>query len=269
MNVNRDLLVEPEWLKEHLEDSDILVVDTRGNPDFEAAHIPGAINFPSGELFDPNTVGSDLLPPEEIEQRLSAAGIDNDTRLIFYDDSGLVPSARVFWVLENLGRGNMALLNGGFLRWATQSMPTESGGAKPAPATFRATSVGSAFATKEEVLAALEDENTVLVDTRTEEEYYGRTAQHTRNGHIPGAKHIDWQQHIADLFDPTLIPIPELAALYQNAGVTPDKSVIAYCRTASRSSHTYFVLRLLGYRNVKNYSGSWMEWNADESLPIE
>ncbi|HKK48807.1 MAG TPA: rhodanese-like domain-containing protein, partial [Alkalispirochaeta sp.] len=117
--------------------------------------------------------------------------------------------------------------------------------------------------------AGISREDTVIIDSRTPEEYYGRTGEHVRNGHIPGARNVDWQQHIADLFDPTLMPIPELAELYKDIGVNRDSRIITYCRTASRSSHTYFVLRLLGFEHIRNYAGSWMEWCADESLPIE
>ncbi len=271
--MNGQLLVSPEALAEHINleserADDLLVVDTRGNREFNEGHIPGAVNLPSGDLFDAQSVGSDLLSKEAIERRVQEAGIDNDTRLVFYDESGLVPSARVFWVLENFGRGNMALLDGGFPVWTSLGLPVTTNAAPPVRGTFRATTEGAAFATREDVLSALERDDTVLVDTRTPAEYTGEAGIHTRTGHIPGAVNVDWQQHIADLFEPRLLEPEKLRALYEEAGVTSDREVITYCRTASRSSHTYFVLRLLGYRRVSNYSGSWTEWNVDESLPV-
>lgn len=269
MNNNNALLVEASWLYDHLDDPQVLVVDTRGLPDFEAGHIPGAVNLPSGELFDSESVGSDLLSVPEIERRVSRAGIDNTTHLVLYDESGLVPSARVFWVLENLGRTHMSILDRGFPGWVAQNMPLEKGPPRPADAEFRATREDAALATREQVLSALDNPDTVIIDTRTADEYHGRTAAHTRNGHIPGAVNVDWQNHIADLFDPALLSVGELQSLYEQVGASREKQIITYCRTASRSSHTYFVLRLLGYDNVRNYSGSWMEWNVDESLPIE
>ncbi|MFW6387991.1 MAG: sulfurtransferase [bacterium] len=121
---------------------------------------------------------------------------------------------------------------------------------------------------REDMLEALDSDDTILVDTRTPAEYAGITKAHTRNGHIPGAVNVDWQNHIADLFEPRLVAPEKLRSLYEAVGVTPDRKVITYCRTASRSSHTYFVLRLLGFRRVSNYSGSWTEWNVDDSLPV-
>jgi thiosulfate/3-mercaptopyruvate sulfurtransferase len=325
------ILVSPEWLSERLDGAgrDFLVVDTRGPGEYEAGHIPGAVSLPSGDLFDPQTPSSDLLPAEEVERRLSAVGIDAETQLIFYDDSGLVPSARVFWALENYGRGNMALLDGGFLGWMSRELPVERGGPDRARAAvvgaavagagrearggpggaaagpseggpgvgggaaagpsaggpgagggaaggpgaggppFQAEGKGRAFASRDDVLAAIDDPDTIIIDTRSAEEYHGRTGAHHRNGHIPGAKNVDWQNHILDLFDPTLKQPEELRRLYQEIGLDENKRVIVYCRTGSRSSHTYFVLRYLGFRDVRNYKASWMEWNEDESLPVE
>ncbi len=272
-DLNAQLLVSPEALAEHINlesesGDDLLVVDTRGNREFDEGHIPGAVNLPSGDLFDAQSVGSDLLSKEAIECRVQEAGIDNDTRLVFYDESGLVPSARVFWVLENFGRGNMALLDGGFPVWTSLGLPVTTNATPTVRGTFRATTEGAAFATREDVLSALGREETVLVDTRTPAEYSGEAGVHTRTGHIPGAVNVDWQHHIADLFEPRLVEAAKLRSMYEAVGVTPEREVITYCRTASRSSHTYFVLRLLGFERVSNYSGSWTEWNVDESLPV-
>jgi len=275
----KNILISPEWLAERVGSAagsadvgDFIVVDTRGPGEYAAGHIPGAVNLPSGTLYDPQTPSSDLLPPDIVERRVAEARIDADSQLIFYDDSGLVPSARVFWALENYGRSNMSLLDGGFLGWMTRKLAVERGerpvdGARGTP--FRARGEGLAYASRDDVLAAMEDPNTVIIDTRTEDEYWGRTAAHKRNGHIPGAKNVDWQNHIQDLFDPTLKAPGELWKLYRAVGLDESKRVIVYCRTGSRSSHTYFVLRYLGFTDVRNYKRSWMEWNVDESVPVE
>ncbi|MFW5694728.1 MAG: sulfurtransferase [Alkalispirochaeta sp.] len=274
--MTESLLVSATWVRDHLQDPDVLVVDTSGTTDFAERHIPGAISLPSGDLFEPEAMGSHMRPVAQLEELLGTAGVDAQRFLVLYDSSGLVPSAKVFWVLEHLGRSRVALLNGGFPGWVSQGLPTEQGVASPPPATFHAapragttTGARSNVAHKEDVLAAIGRDDTRIIDTRTPEEYHGRTDAHVRNGHIPGAYNVDWQQHIVDLFDPTLIPAPNLAELYAHIGVNSDTPIITYCRTASRSSHTYFVLRMLGYENVRNYAGSWMEWSADESLPIE
>lgn len=270
--MTESFLVTAQWLKDHLDDPEVLVVDTRGAPDFEESHIPGAINLPSGALFDPEAAGSQMLATEKLAQRLGAAGIDNERHLILYDASGLVPSAKVFWVLEHLARSRVALLNGGFPGWTAQRLPTTQGPEPVPPTTFHAPASSQAVnnvADASDVLEAFGRDDTLIIDTRTPEEYHGRTGAHERNGHIPGAHNVDWQQHIVDLFDPTFVAKQELAELYERIGATPESEIITYCRTASRSSHTYFVLRSLGFERVRNYAGSWMEWSADPDLPIE
>lgn len=282
----------------------VLIVDTRGEPEFAEGHVPGAVNLPSGRLFDPEGVGSRMLPTAELRRILAEAGIDghggsarrddapwtgdsrNDgveteppRRLVLYDDSGLVPSAKVFWVLEQLGWENMCLLNGGLTGWIRRGFPVESGAPAMGSGTEPKSDLGSTWtdslttqdrvADREDVRAALEREDVVIVDARSAEEYQGLSGAHQRNGHIPGARHVDWQNHIVDLFDPHLRPLEEVAELYRSVGVTEDKEIITYCRTASRSAHSYFVLRLLGYSRVRNYAGSWVEWCADPSLPVE
>lgn len=115
-----------------------------------------------------------------------------------------------------------------------------------------------------------------LVDVRSPQEYTGERLHMPdypnegalRGGHIPGAQSIPWAQAIRE--DGTFKSADELTALYGGKGITPDKDVIAYCRIGERSSHTWFVLsHLLGFKNVKNYDGSWTEWGNGVGLPIE
>ncbi len=271
------LLIEVNQLYEDMRDSSIHIVECRGAADFAQGHIPGAVNLPANLLQDPDSETGALLPPNGLTERFTAAGIGNHGRLVFYDDSGLVPSARLFWALELFGRRDMQLLNGGIIAWQKAGLPLEEGMPRPRSAeTFSlqyipdtAENPGSPLATKQDIYSALEHQNTVLIDARTPAEYSGRMETAARNGHIPGAVHINWEEHILDLFDPTFRPLEELRELYAGRGVTTDKPVIVYCRSGSRSTHSYFTLRLLGYRNVRNYAGSWLEWGNDPNTPVE
>jgi thiosulfate/3-mercaptopyruvate sulfurtransferase len=130
-------------------------------------------------------------------------------------------------------------------------------------------------ADRDEVLKAIKDGKHALVDVRSPAEYNGEimappglpeTAQ--RMGHIPTAQNVPWAQAANE--DGTFKSEAELHALYGGKGVTGDKDVIAYCRIGERSSHTWFALKyLLGYKNVKNYDGSWTEWGSMVGVPIE
>ncbi|HEY7677469.1 MAG TPA: rhodanese-like domain-containing protein, partial [Candidatus Methylomirabilis sp.] len=125
------------------------------------------------------------------------------------------------------------------------------------------------IAGKTNVLAGLGRPERVLVDARSEAEFHGRDVRAARGGHIPGARRVEWTQNLHRGSVPVWRSAGELAALYETAGVTPDKEVLTYCQTHSRASHTYFTLRLLGYRRLKAYLGSWEEWGNDPALPVE
>src|SRR5437867_12688142 len=119
------------------------------------------------------------------------------------------------------------------------------------------------------------ENGTVLVDVRSPREFTGEilsppglpeTCQ--RGGHIPGARSITWSKACND--DGTFKSLSELRSLYQNEGINGSKPVIAYCRIGERSSHSWFVLKyLLGYKDVKNYDGSWTEWGNLVGAPVE
>ncbi len=115
--------------------------------------------------------------------------------------------------------------------------------------------------------AALDRPEAVLIDTRTVEEYSGTTVRASRGGAVPGAVHIEWTRNLTSAGD--FKPASELKQMYEDAGVTPDKEVIAYCQGGYRAAHTYIALRLLGYPRVRMYLGSWQEWAERKELPVE
>jgi 3-mercaptopyruvate sulfurtransferase SseA len=107
----------------------------------------------------------------------------------------------------------------------------------------------------------------VLLDTRSDGEYCGTVVRANRGGAIPGAVHLEWTRNLGP--DGAFKPADELRAMYEQAGVTPDKEVVTYCQGGYRAAHAYLALRLIGYPRVRNYIGSWKEWGDREELPIE
>ena len=110
-------------------------------------------------------------------------------------------------------------------------------------------------------------QGTAIIDTRSDAEYYGEAVRAKRGGAIPGAIHLEWTKNLGP--DGAFKTKQELRAMYESCGVTPDKQVLTYCQGGYRAAHAYLALRILGYPNTRNYTGSWKEWGDREDLPIE
>jgi thiosulfate/3-mercaptopyruvate sulfurtransferase len=272
----KDVLVEPEWLEEHLNDDSIRIVEVDENPGlYREAHIPGAIGFDwKSDLQD--QVKRDFLGPEEFGRLFGSRGISGDHQIILYGDRNNWFAAYTYWYLKYYGHDNVKLLNGPRERWISENRPTTTDEPSFPEATFEARAGDDAIrARRDEVLAALGDGN-ILVDVRSPQEFSGELIAPVgyeqegaqRGGHIPGAKSIPWAQAVRE--DGTFKSVDELRELYGGKGALSGDPVIAYCRIGERSAHTWFVLHeLLGEQDVKNYDGSWTEWGNMVNVPIE
>jgi thiosulfate/3-mercaptopyruvate sulfurtransferase len=271
-----DVLVDTQWVQDHLDDDGIRIVEVDENPALYAeAHIPGAIGFDwKKDLQD--QVKRDFLEPEEFGALLGSRGISNDHTIVLYGDRNNWFAAYTYWYLKYYGHDAVKLVNGPREKWIHEDRPTTAEVPGFAPATFNAKPGDDAIrAKRDEVLAALESA-TKLVDVRSPQEFSGELiampgyeqegAQ--RAGHIPGAASVPWAQAVRE--DGTFKSAEELAELYGSKGVTDGEPIIAYCRIGERSAHTWFVLHeLLGKDDVKNYDGSWTEWGNLVNVPIE
>jgi len=272
----KDVLVEPEWLQEHLDDEGIRIVEVDENPALYAeAHIPGAIGFDwQKDLQD--QVKRDFLGPEEFGRLFGAHGISNDHLIVLYGDRNNWFAAYTYWYLKYYGHDNVKLLNGPRERWIAEGRPTSTDLPSHPAATFDAQQGNDAIrAKRDEVQAALGD-GRKLVDVRSPQEYSGELIAMAgyeqegaqRGGHIPGAASIPWARAVRE--DGTFKSADELRELYGGKGVLSGDPIIAYCRIGERSAHTWFVLHeLLGQEDVRNYDGSWTEWGNLVNVPIE
>jgi thiosulfate/3-mercaptopyruvate sulfurtransferase len=272
----KDVLVEPEWLEQHLGDDSIRIVEVDENPAlYQEAHIPGAIGFDwRSDLQD--QVKRDFLGPEEFGQLFGGRGISNDHQVVLYGDRNNWFAAYTYWYLKYYGHDNVRLLNGPRERWISEGRPTTTDTPSYPAATFTAKPGDESIrAKRDEVLAALGDARK-LVDVRSPQEYSGELVAMPgyenegaqRAGHIPGAASIPWAQAVKE--DGTFKSAEELRELYGGKGVLSGEPIIAYCRIGERSAHTWFVLHeLLGEQDVKNYDGSWTEWGNMVGVPIE
>jgi len=272
----KDVLVEPEWLQEHLDDERVRIVEVDENPALYAeAHIPGAIGFDwKQDLQD--QVRRDFLGPEAFGALLGEHGISNDRLIVLYGDRNNWFAAYTYWYLKYYGHDDVKLLNGPRERWIAEGRPTTADVPAYPAVTFSSQPADDGIrAFRDEVLEAVGD-GRQLVDVRSPQEYSGEViampgyeqegAQ--RGGHIPGAASIPWAQAVRE--DGAFKSADDLRELYGAKGVLTGEPIIAYCRIGERSAHTWFVLHeLLGRDDVRNYDGSWTEWGNLVGVPIE
>jgi thiosulfate/3-mercaptopyruvate sulfurtransferase len=270
------VLVTTEWLAEHLGDEGLVVAEVDENPDlYDEGHIPGAIKLHwRDDLQDP--LERDLIDKEAFEQLMGRSGISNDTALVLYGDRNNWFAAYAYWYLKIYGHDDVRILDGGRQKWIDENRELSTGVPSAQTTSYAAKERDESIRIYRDDVRESIGGPGELVDVRSPQEFTGELVSPPgyeqegaqRAGHIPTARSIPWAQAVRD--DGTFKPADELRELYGAKGVTPDKSVVAYCRIGERSAHTWFVLReLLGYGDVKNYDGSWTEWGNLVDVPIE
>ena len=274
---NPDVLVSTDWLAKHLDYPGVRVIESDEDTLlYDTGHIPESQKIDWVQDLNDQVV-RDYIGSKAFAELLSSKGIDNDTTVVFYGDKNNWWAAYAYWVFQLFGHTKAKLLNGGRKKWVDEGRPTTRDVPSYPRTQYKAHERDDSRirARRDEVLEHVRKHGT-LVDVRSTQEFTGERLHMPdypnegalRGGHIPGAKSIPWAQAVKE--DGTFKTADDLKALYQGKGVTDDKDVIVYCRIGERSSHTWFVLtNLLGYKNVKNYDGSWTEWGNGVGLPIE
>jgi len=264
------LIVEPEELAESLGAEDLLVVDLCNPQTSASAQVPGAVHLDYASIIASSPPVAGLLPGvDQLSSALSSIGMTGDHHVVAYDDEGGGKAGRLLWTLDMLGHVGASMLNGGIHAWANEGHPLADGPASVSPGGYAAEIRGDAAADRDYILERIGNPDVTFLDTRTPEEYLGINVRAERGGHIPGAVNFNWVDAIDQQRNLRLKPAAELEVLLEGVGATPGREVIAYCQTHHRSSHTYVVLKSLGFPRIKGYPGAWSEWGNLADTPIE
>ena len=264
------LLWDPATLAARLDDDDdVLVLDVRRGERYANGHVPGALHF---SVYGINTYDSDPAPLASFTRmwafQLAIAGICRDDIIVVCGEFTDEAAARAFWFLEYLGHEQVVVLDGGVRAWAAAGQPLVHEADPPSPGPYPCEAVESVCATWSDVVAAIDDPSTVILDTRSDKEWYGEDARGAaRGGAVPGAVHLEWVRNLDD--KGRMLDEATLRELYASVGITTQTPVIAYCNTGYRSAHAYLALRLLGHSDVSNYVASWQEWGNRMECPVE
>jgi thiosulfate/3-mercaptopyruvate sulfurtransferase len=240
-----------------------IIVDTRSFGEYKKGHIPGAVNIDLFQLhwFDTSRKGiKDFNRQTRI--LLSNIGIKRKSLVIFYDEVSGVSAARGVWLLLYFSHKMVRMLDGGFEVWKRKGYPIEIKSNPLIHSEFKDKVDNNILSTAEEVKKSLKNNKTVILDARSREEFSGLDVRAVRSGHIPSAVNIDWQKNIENS---AFKNKEKLSKIYSE--IPKNSKIITYCQGGYRAANAFLVLKILGYKNVKMYLGSWGEWGNRLDLP--
>jgi thiosulfate/3-mercaptopyruvate sulfurtransferase len=265
-----ELLVDTTWLAQHLKDPNVRIVDMRARG-YADGHIPEAVFLDNNWIRNPKVPPTFLPTPQEFEALMAKLGISNNTRVIAYDERGGIYAARLWWIMNHYGHSNVALLDGGWVKWTAEQRPTSTATPVVAAAKFTVKPGTVKVATADHVKTAINNPKIKLIDARTQAEIEGKELRNIkRGGYIESSIPVYWEDTL-DATSKTFKPAAEIAKLYRDKGVTANDEVLVYCQVGMRASHDLFTLALIGHDLTKlaNYYGAWEEWGNREDTPIK
>ncbi len=259
--------IEAKDLVKILKDKNTVLISAQKAGSYSDFHITGSISLPPSILTTDEPIPYMLKSVDEMAKIIGSKGVSASNLIVVYDEGSSKYSGRLYWNLKYLGAENVKILNGGLDAWQAIRKPVTTSPTKLKTTVFTAKVQSQYLATHSEVKKATSNTDYVIIDARSEKEFNGTDKTKLRLGHIPNAVHIEYK----DIINPNgkLKTAEQLKILYTAKGVTPDKTVIIYCKTSVRAAIEFAALNsILGYTNVKVYDGAFSEWSSDSSTEV-
>ena len=223
------LLVTTEWLGEHQENPDFVLVDCSDPDAYRRAHIPGAVSISHTPTLKSAGNSRLVMEADEFEPLVRRLGISNDTPVIVYDDNSSLQAARVWWVFERFGHRSVRVLDGGFNAWLAEGRPLTSRAPRPEPGTFSAHVDESHHCRLEEMRSAVDSGSVQVWDVRSEGEWLGENDRgNQRAGHVPGAVWLEWTALLEGPPIGRFRPLEEIRRILNAAGINPEAETVTY-----------------------------------------
>ncbi len=264
-----EMLIEPDEFQSRMADPNVRIMDCDVPDQYLRAHIPGAAVYRGHHYYKEGNDLRFVMEPGTFAETMASLGIGDDTEVLAYDASGSLYAARLWWCLNYYGHPKVRILNGGWDRWLKEGRPMTMETVSPPRASFTPKANESMRATAEYIMAEMKRPDIVLLDVRTDEEWAGTNNRgNKRAGHMPGAVHIEWVNNVEPAGERKIKSADDLRAMFEKAGVTPDKEIVTMCQGGIRAAQMAMTLTLLGYGRVRNYDGSFRDWGNRDDTPI-
>ncbi|BCW89343.1 3-mercaptopyruvate sulfurtransferase [Alphaproteobacteria bacterium SO-S41] len=279
-STDQPVIVTSDWLKDRLGSPDIRIIDASwhmpaagrsGAKEFDEAHIPGALFFDIDEIADTaSSLAHMLPPPEKFSARVRKLGIGDGTMVVAYDAYGMHAAARAWWMFRAMGHENVAVLDGGFLKWRADGLPVTTDTISPFQRHFVARPNWSLVRSYGDVRKIVDTHSAQIVDARPAGRFAGTEPEPRaglRGGHMPGALNLPSASLLRP--DGTLKRKEDILRAFAEAGVDLKKPIVTSCGSGVTACVPLLALASIGLRDGALYDGSWTEWGGRPDAPVE